>query len=137
MAADRRPGQIESKPTETNRMATILLVDDDALTAMGSADMIEDLGHTVHLAFSGREALDMIGAGEPFDLVITDQSMPGMTGTELARAIRALNPALPIVVATGYADLPEGEGEGLGRLSKPYSQAELAATIERHARAPS
>lgn len=113
-------------------MATILLVDDDALTAMGSADMIEDLGHTVHLAFSGREALDMLEAGEPFDLVITDQSMPGMTGTELARAIHARAPAMPIVVATGYADLPDGEGEGLGLLSKPYSQTELGAAIARH-----
>jgi CheY-like chemotaxis protein len=57
--------------------------------------------------------------------------MPGMTGSELARQIRQSWPALPIILATGYAELPNGEDPGLPRLSKPYLQEELAAQIAK------
>lgn len=108
-------------------MTTILLVDDDPLTAMGSADLIEDLGHVVLTAHSGREALEIVGQREDIDLVITDQSMPGMTGTELAAALRERRPGLPVVLATGYGAPPEGET--LRTLAKPYDQDMLAAII--------
>jgi CheY-like chemotaxis protein len=62
-------------------------------------------------------------------LVLTDQAMPSMTGTQLARHVRQAWPDLPIILATGYADLPNGEDPGLPRLSKPYQQEELAAMI--------
>ena len=52
-----------------------------------------------------------------------------MTGTELARQIRQIWPSLPIILATGYAELPNGEDPGLPRLSKPYVQEELAAQV--------
>jgi CheY-like chemotaxis protein len=61
--------------------------------------------------------------------VVTDHAMPGMTGTELARQIRQIWPSLPIILATGYAELPNGEDPGLPRLSKPYVQEELASQI--------
>jgi CheY-like chemotaxis protein len=64
-------------------------------------------------------------------VVITDHAMPGMTGTELARQIRQTWPGLPVVLATGYAELPNGEDPGLPRLSKPYVQEELAALIDK------
>ena len=57
--------------------------------------------------------------------------MPGMTGTELARQIKSEWPDLPIILATGYADLPNEEDPGWPRLSKPYQQDELAAAIVR------
>ncbi|MGP9820240.1 response regulator [Salinarimonas sp. NSM] len=108
-------------------MHTILLVDDDALTAMGSADLIEDLGHTVLTAHSGKEALAIAAERPDLDLVVTDQSMPGMSGVELAKALRAERPALPVILATGYGAPPEGES--LPTLPKPYDQAQLDAAI--------
>jgi CheY-like chemotaxis protein len=63
------------------------------------------------------------------DLLITDYSMPRMTGIQLAKAARELRPGLPILLATGYADLPEGADIDLPRLNKPYQQDQLAAEI--------
>ena len=93
--------------------------------------MLEDLGHTVTEANSGKQALDIIRSGEVFDLMITDFSMPGMNGAELARQARALVPGLPILLATGYAELPAGEELEVARLGKPYSQEQLAAEISK------
>jgi signal transduction histidine kinase len=111
------------------RCYRILVVDDDPLIGAATAAMLEDLGHIVVESTSGARALDMVRSGAKVDLVITDQAMPNMSGTELARLIRQDLPHLPIVLATGYGDLPNGEDPGLPRLSKPYRQEELAATI--------
>jgi CheY-like chemotaxis protein len=79
-------------------------------------------------ANSAAEALDLLSE-ERFDLVITDQAMPRVTGLELARAAREAAPAMAIIVATGYADLAAGADLGLPRLPKPFWQAELAGAI--------
>lgn len=113
----------------TSRCFCILVVDDDLLIGAATTAMLEDLGHNVLESTSGARALDMLRSGTKVDLVITDQAMPNMTGTELARMIRQDWPDLPIVLATGYGDLPNSEDPGLPRLSKPYRQEELAATI--------
>jgi CheY-like chemotaxis protein len=63
------------------------------------------------------------------DLVITDQAMPHMTGADLATAIGAERPDLPIILATGYAELPPGTDKGLPKLSKPFRQEQLADAI--------
>jgi CheY-like chemotaxis protein len=91
--------------------------------------MLEDLGHTVLEATSGKEALDIIRREGGVDLVITDQAMPHMTGSDLAAAIRAERPDLPIILATGYAELPPGTDKGLPKLSKPFRQQQLADAI--------
>ncbi|UZF95607.1 response regulator [Bosea sp. NBC_00550] len=110
----------------------ILLVDDDPLVSMGTAAMLEDLGHTVVEVNSGAKALDALLENERIDLVITDHSMPGMTGAELARRIRASRPELPIILASGYAEIPDNEGlEDLLRLGKPFAQSQLTSAIER------
>lgn len=109
----------------------ILVVDDDALIAMNTVDMIEDLGHTVLEAYSGKQALDILQSDAAVDAVITDYAMPGMTGVELADAARRLRPNLPILLATGYADLPSGMTTDLPRLSKPFQQKDLAQHLER------
>jgi CheY-like chemotaxis protein len=111
--------------------STILVVDDDALINMNTVDMVEDLGHTVVEAYSGKQALDILGSGQRIDALITDYAMPGMTGVELANKARELYPELPILLATGYADLPSGTTTDLPRLSKPYRQAELADHLSR------
>ncbi len=133
-ATERRPERLAEAeftvPQAASRLK-ILLVDDDALIAMSSVDMLEDLGHEVVEANSGSEALELIRGGQHFDLVITDYSMPGMTGAQLAEAARDILPALPIVLATGYADLPAGTDIDLPRLGKPYNQAQLAREISK------
>ncbi|KQV41667.1 two-component system sensor histidine kinase/response regulator [Rhizobium sp. Root1204] len=111
--------------------ATILLVDDDALIAMSSVDMLEDLGHRVREASSGQQALEIIRSEPAIDLLITDFSMPGMNGAQLAKAARELRPTLPILVATGYAELPAGTEMDLPRLGKPYTQEQLEREIAR------
>ncbi len=114
----------------------VLLVDDDALILTGTAAMLEDLGHRVIETGSAAAALDVLRGGTVVDLVLTDQAMPGMTGIELARQIRQAWPGLPIILATGYADLPGGDDLNLPRLSKPYLQEELAAQIADLVTAP-
>lgn len=108
---------------------TILVVDDDALINMNTVDMLEELGHTAIEAYSGKQALDILAGDRRIDAMITDYAMPGMTGVELAEKARELRPGLPIVLATGYADLPSGTSSDLPRLSKPFQQADLATQI--------
>ncbi len=109
--------------------ATLLLVDDDFLISLSTKALLEDLGHTVIEANSGAKALEVLRTGKPIDLMITDYAMPGMTGAQLAEAARGLRPDLPILLATGYAELPVGSMPDLPRLSKPYHQRQLAEHI--------
>jgi signal transduction histidine kinase len=111
------------------RHATLLFVDDDFLISISTASLLEDLGHTVIKAMSGPDALLVLQQGEPIDLLITDYAMPGMTGLELAEEARRLRPNLPILLATGYADLPAQAKLELPRLTKPYQQHQLAEQI--------
>ena len=119
-----------SLPSAAARIARILVVDDDPLVAMSTVDMLEDLGHTVFGANGAEQALDIIDRERPLDLLITDHAMPGMTGIQLAEVVRRKRPHLPILLATGYADLPASRLANLPRLSKPYQQAQLQAQIE-------
>ena len=109
--------------------ATLLLVDDDFLINLSTKALLEDLGHTVFDASSGARALEVLKAETSIELMITDYAMPGMTGVQLAEAARALRPDLPILLATGYAELPAGKAFDLPRLSKPYLQSQLAEQI--------
>ena len=113
------------------RPLTILAVDDDALVLMNTVGMLEDLGHTVFEAYSGKEALEILRREDSIDLVVTDQAMPKMTGTELAKVIRSEWPDIPVLLATGYADMTQRDEIGLPKLTKPYLQHNLAAAILR------
>jgi PAS domain S-box-containing protein len=116
---------------KVNRSAVILFVDDDPLIAMSTTEMLEDLGHHVIGASSGLHALDIIKSEQPIDLMVTDHVMPGMTGIELAAASREVRPSLPILLATGYAELPEGAQLDLPRLAKPYHQDQLRDRLDQ------
>src|SRR5690606_6646095 len=98
----------EEAGSETAPASSILVVDDDALIAMNTVSMVEDLGHTVLEAYSGKQALTILESDVRIDALITDYAMPGMTGVELAHRARELRPGLPILLATGYAELPDG-----------------------------
>ncbi len=119
-----------AETSDEKRRATLLFVDDDFLIGLSTTSLLEDLGHTVVKASSGPEALEVLRSGRPIDLMITDYAMPGMTGLELAEEARALRPDLPILLATGYADLPTRPRIALPRLSKPYQQQQLAEQIQ-------
>jgi CheY-like chemotaxis protein len=93
--------------------------------------MLEDLGHTVIEANSAQCALEILEAGQAVDLMMTDQAMPGMTGVELAEIVRRQRPNMPVLLVTGYADLPTAQKSNLRRLSKPYHQAQLQAETDR------
>ncbi|MCV9946290.1 MULTISPECIES: PAS domain-containing sensor histidine kinase [Rhizobium] len=126
-AAADWPQQEENAP----RRLRIVAVDDDGLVLMNTTLMLEDLGHTVFEAMAGPEALDILRK-QQVDLVICDHAMPRMTGAQLAQAIRSEWPDMPIILATGYAEIPEGAGiVDLPRLGKPFSQAQLAEAISR------
>jgi CheY-like chemotaxis protein len=121
---------------ELKARATVLLVDDDVLVSDGTAAMLEDLGHAVIEANSAAMALDLLAAKPEIDFVITDHAMPEMTGVEFAKVVRARYPHLPIVLATGYAELPAGLGADLKlpRLAKPFLQRDLAQVIAQERR---
>ena len=131
MRATAAIATLETAPLASTNTAKILVVDDDPLIAMSTVDMLEDLGHTVIRANSGKRALEMLESEPAFDVLMTDHAMPGMTGLELAEIARRKWPNLRVLLATGYADLPNHEKTDLPRLSKPYRQAQLQAEIDR------
>jgi signal transduction histidine kinase len=114
---------------------TVLIVDDDTLVMTGTAAMILDLGHTAVEAHSGAEALALLTSGLKVDVVLTDHAMPSMTGLQLAEFIHKKFPGLPIILATGYAELPVDPSTlGIARLAKPCTQLEIAAAIHQAVR---
>ncbi len=139
MPAAQNPGGVERldagdqtikiPTTPSVRPLSILVVDDDPLVLTNTVLMIEDLGHATAQAQSAEEALLLLDGGAPFDLVVTDHAMPKVTGSQLAAIIRERCPGLPIVLATGYAELPQGADTSLIRLSKPFSQNQLETAI--------
>ncbi|MFB9267725.1 ATP-binding protein [Bradyrhizobium erythrophlei] len=116
---------------KVKRSAMILFVDDDPLIAMSTIEMLEDLGHRVIGASSGAQALDILRSNQPLDLMMTDHVMPGMTGLELAAAALKVRPQLPVLLATGYAELPDGVQVDLPRLAKPYHQDQLRERLDQ------
>ncbi len=126
--ADTGIARAETKEVQSLR---VLLVDDDILVSMGAADMLLDLGHSVTEAQSGLQALKLLETDPPFDVVVTDYAMPGMNGFELAQRIKERNPKLPIVLATGYAELPAGRSIEFEHLSKPYTSQDLGAALAK------
>lgn len=113
----------------TDRRLKIVVVDDDMLILMNTADLLRDLGHEVLEAGSGQEGLDLFETHPGIDLLITDQAMPNMTGTQLAEWVLRLRPDLPIVLATGYGELPPGADERIVKLGKPFDQKSLEQAL--------
>jgi PAS domain S-box-containing protein len=129
------------RPTTTGlakvraRALAILAVDDDALVLLNTTAMLEELGHKVYEASSGEGALTVLRKND-IDLVITDQAMPKMTGLQLAEAIAKEWPDLPVVLATGYAELPGGARNAYPTLNKPFTQIQLGRMVDAVGSAP-
>lgn len=114
----------------------ILFVDDEEELCLVAAQRLARLGYEVTTAFSGEEALQLfVDASEGFDLVITDQTMPAMTGIDLSSELLRIRPALPIIICTGYSErINESVAEEIGIaefLMKPIVKRKLALTVRR------
>jgi PAS domain S-box-containing protein len=127
-AGERNPVDA-TEGARPQRPLCILAVDDDSLVLANIAAMLEDLGHRVIAVGSGARAIEEIESTPAIDLVITDQAMPVMTGTQLIESLRVRRPALPVILATGFAELPPGFSTSIGRLSKPFTQRALAEAL--------
>jgi PAS domain S-box-containing protein len=120
------------------RHASILVVDDDDDVRDLVVAMLEELGYRVTAAADGRIALDLLTRNSPYDLLLADVVMPGLSGMDVVHAARERGLTPRVLFATGYADLgtyrPGLEGEDMIR--KPYRMADLAARVDRALRAP-
>lgn len=127
-----------AEPIMPVRHASILVVDDDDDVRDLVVAMLEDLGYRVTAAADGRIALDLLTRNSPYDLLLADVAMPGLSGVDVVHAARERGMAFRVLFATGYADLgayrPGLEGEDMIR--KPYRMADLAARVDRALRAP-
>ncbi|WP_372396477.1 response regulator [Azospirillum sp. HJ39] len=121
---------------------TVLLVEDDALIRMSVAEILADLGHRALEAEGVEDALRIVGAGEGFDLLFTDLTLPDGRGEELAAVLSRRMPGLPVVFASGRMALNDAEIAAFGgkavHLQKPYDlpaleRAILAATAPARA----
>ncbi|CAO3457433.1 FOG: PAS/PAC domain [Azospirillum argentinense] len=119
-------------PAGSRQGLRVLLVEDDALIRLVTVEMLTGLGHTVFEAGNAEEAMAIAGT-EAVDLLLTDISLPGMSGERLAAALRERHPVLPVVFASGADRAPNG---GV-HLPKPYDDAALAAALERAVSRPS
>ena len=106
----------------------MLAVDDDPIILLNTATVLADMGHHVLQAGSAEEALALLEENE-VDLLLTDYAMPRMSGGELVERALEANSDLRVIVASGYADLPDGTTLDVPRLAKPFTDTELAQAI--------
>jgi PAS domain S-box-containing protein len=129
-AAARRREEQAAKQQQARRLR-VLLVEDDALIRMSTAEMLMDLGHDVSEAEDAKAALALLDNSR-FDVMLADLSLPGMAGDELAATAITLQPGLGVIFASGYDRLPNRD-EALKTaklLQKPYDESALAEALQ-------
>jgi signal transduction histidine kinase len=112
---------------QTSSRARVLVVDDDPDVRWLTIEYLRELGHFVAEADSGEAALAILKRGDPCDLIVMDQLMPGLLGTETVRLARQTRPELKVLFVTGYADKFEGSGDPL--IMKPFMLANLTEAV--------
>jgi two-component system cell cycle sensor histidine kinase/response regulator CckA len=125
-----------SSTTLSKGHESILFVDDEPSLVEIGKRMLERLGYRVETYTDSREALKAVSAGEGhYDLVVTDQTMPNMTGAELAQSIMRLRPDMPVILCTGYSDTVTAEqARAIGIkafLMKPLILQDFASAIRQ------
>jgi two-component system, cell cycle sensor histidine kinase and response regulator CckA len=124
---------VEAVPTGCER---ILFVDDEKVLVALGKEMLESIGYSVVGKVSSLDALETFRAQpDAFDLVITDMTMPSLTGGELAKEVTAIRPDIPIILCTGFSEMINGKQPaemGISELvMKPYIITNLAKTIRK------
>ena len=114
----------------------VLFVDDEAGLANATQILLTDLGYEVSVHTDAQEALSAFrAAAEAFDLVIADQTMPQLTGHELAQALRLTRPDIPIILCTGFShkiDAEQAKAQGIDDfLMKPLTARDLGLAMQR------
>ncbi|MCJ8518645.1 PAS domain S-box-containing protein [Pseudorhizobium tarimense] len=124
-------GDVPAIKTENPTMPSyrVLLVEDDFLIRMSTADMLTDLGHQVEEAGNAEEALNLMRSGS-FDVLMTDLGLPGVSGAEFARSAREISPEVGVVFATGRDRIPDdGAVDGAVLLKKPFANEEIERAL--------
>ena len=106
----------------------ILLVDDDPLIRHVIADELEEAGHFVTPAVGPEAAIELLGENDAYDLILIDYTMPGMSGSDLARHVLTIKPDAKLAILTGHASLPDEPPCQI--LTKGMRMAELIKAIE-------
>ena len=134
-------GEVAELPVEEQEAPSgsgerLLFVDDEAQVVEVGCEQLELLGYSVTAVNDSREAWDLFKAHpETYDVIVTDQTMPHITGLELAEKIKHLRPGIPILLTTGHSELVNAAS--LARagiqvvLKKPYRRAVLARAVKR------
>ncbi|MGB3545150.1 hybrid sensor histidine kinase/response regulator [Rubrivirga sp.] len=117
---------LEDAPADGLR---ILVVDDEMMVRTVTTKLLRLRGHTVESADGGPAALEVLGDDDAFDIVITDLSMPDMSGRELAAAIRLRHPGLPVLLLTGDTDAESADVDAV--VKKPFELDDLVAVVRR------
>jgi CheY-like chemotaxis protein len=121
------PLELPAEPPRAPAGAKVLVVDDDPDVRRFIVDLLEDSDYGVSAAVDGPAALKTMDEEGPFDLLLLDFAMPGMTGSEVARIVRHRSPDQPILMMTGYLE-HEAVLSELGAqpmLQKPFDPSEL------------
>ena len=104
----------------------ILFVDDEVSLAQLGADLLEDFGYQVVCAYDGHQALEIFRREElPFDLVVTDESMPQMSGIELAQKLYRLNPETPVILCSGHMLTMQEDGMERTNIKQVLAKTEV------------
>ncbi|HCG37632.1 PAS domain S-box-containing protein [Stutzerimonas kunmingensis] len=138
LAADNAPASApvstpapDESPRRTTKPLTLLAVDDDELVLFSTVGILEAAGHRVLSARSAGEALDLLRVNQ-VDILVTDHAMPLMSGAQLAAVVRETRPQLPVLLVSGYAELPSTTPAlALHRLAKPFTPDQLLDAIEQ------
>ncbi len=130
------------RSSSAERPTTVLVVDDEEPVRRFVSTVLRGAGYQVEIGTDGPDALRIAEASQPFDMLVTDLLMPGMTGDEVSRNLRQRWPALKVLYLSGHADQLFAEKmtlwEGEAFLDKPCEVAALleAASLLVHDRVP-
>jgi CheY-like chemotaxis protein len=121
------------EPRSFSTLGRVLVVDDDELLRRVVGRMLEEAGYEVMLAADGVEALGCVNASEPFDAVVADLRMPGMSGRALGERLAAIHPGLPVLYISGYTSdwQPELATRAASAfLPKPFAESDLLRSLQ-------
>jgi CheY-like chemotaxis protein len=126
-----REKRLPPDPVPHREKLWVLVVDDDPLVLDSVRAMLDELGHRVEIASSGEKALLVVRNQPKLDAVLTDYGMPEMSGVQLAHALRSVRSMLPVLLMTGFAELPAELAQEFTILKKPFRLSDLSAALTR------